>query len=89
MPTLPLAMLRLLTLFAPQFSRRVWPHVLVLVSGTLLAPGRRTVTAALRAMGRAPCPRFERDHRVLNRDRWSGLAVRRTLLRAASRHLRP
>ena len=81
MPTLPSAMLRLLTSFAPQFSRRVWPHVLVLIVGTLLAPGRRTVTAALRAMGLEQCPRFERYHRVLNRDRWSALGVSRTLLR--------
>jgi hypothetical protein len=81
MPTLPPAMLPLVALFAPCFSRRVWPHALVLVVGTLLAPGRRTVTAALRAMGLDQCRRFERYHRVLNRDRWSSLAVSRTLLR--------
>jgi hypothetical protein len=81
MPTLPPAMLPLLAPFAPCFSRRVWPHALVLVVGTLLAPGRRTVTAALRAMGLDRCRRFERYHRVLNRDRWSGVAVSRTLLR--------
>ena len=80
MPTLPPAMLRLLGSFAPHFSRRVWPHALVLVAGALLAPGRRTVTAALRAMGLDQQPRFERYHRVLNRARWSGLAVSRTLL---------
>jgi hypothetical protein len=32
-------------------------------------------------MGLAQCPRFERYHRVLNRDRWSALGVSRTLLR--------
>ena len=48
MPTLPPAMLPLCTPFAPLFQRRVWPAVLVLVLGTLLAPGKRTVTAALR-----------------------------------------
>jgi DDE superfamily endonuclease len=81
MPTLPPAMLRLLAPFAPRFSGRVWCHVLVLVAGAILAPGRRTVTAALRAMGLEQQPRFERYHRVLNRARWSGLAVSRTLLR--------
>jgi hypothetical protein len=80
MPTLPPAMLPVLATFAPHCSRRVWPHVLVLVVGTSLAPGRRTVTAALRAMGLAQCSRVERYHRVRNRDRWSGLAVSRTLL---------
>ena len=81
MPTLPPAMLRLLGPFAPHFSRRVWPHALMLVAGTILAPGRRTVTAALRAMGLDHDRRFERYHRVLNRARWSSLAVSRSLLR--------
>ena len=81
MPTLPLAMLQAVEPFVPLFSRRVWPRVLVLVVGTLLAPGKRTVTAALRVMGLAQAPRFERYHRVLNRARWSSLAVSRVLLR--------
>jgi hypothetical protein len=81
MPTLAPAMLRRLDSFAPHCSRRVWCHVLVLVAGAILAPGRRTVTAALRAMGLDQQPRVERYHRVLNRARWSGLDVSRTLLR--------
>ncbi len=80
MPTLPPAMLRLLMPFAPHFSRRVWPHAVMLIVGTLLAPGRRTVTAALRAMGLDQQRRFERYHRVLNRAHWSSFAVSRTLL---------
>ena len=67
MPTLPPAMLRLLAPFAPHVSRRVWPHALVLVAGTILAPGRRTVTAARRAMGRAQDRRCARYQRVLKR----------------------
>jgi hypothetical protein len=74
-------MLRLRGSFAPHFSRRVWPHALVLIAGAILAPGRRTVTAALRALGLDQQPRFERYHRVLNRDRWSGVARSRTLLK--------
>ena len=81
MPTLPPASLLLLASFAPVFSRRVWRHALMLVAGTLLAPGKRTVTAALRVMGLAQERRFERYHRVLNRARWSGLAVSRIVLR--------
>jgi hypothetical protein len=73
-------MLRVLAKFAPHFSRRVWSHALVLIVGTILAPGRRTVAAALRAMGLEQGKRFERYHRVLSRTRWSGLAVGRTLL---------
>src|ERR671927_2007072 len=79
MPTLPPAMLLLLAPFAPLFRRRVWPSALVLVVGTLLAPGKRTVTAALRVLGLAQARRFERYHRVLNRAHWSSLAVSRVL----------
>ncbi len=80
MPTLPPAMLPLLMPFAPHFSCRVWQHALSLLIGAILAPGRRTVTAALRAMGLDHDQRFGRYHRVLNRARWSSLAVSRTLL---------
>ncbi len=80
MPTLPRAMLHLLAPFAPLFSRRVWCHALVLVTGTLLAPGKRTVCAALRAMGLGQSKHWTRYHRVLNRAEWSSLAVARVLL---------
>ncbi len=80
MPTLPPAMLQLLAPFAPLFSRRVWCHALVLVAGTILAPGKRTVCAALRAMGLSRTRHWTRYHRVLNRAQWSSLAVSRVLL---------
>src|SRR5919206_2649688 len=80
MPPLPPAMLQTLEPFVPLFSGRIRPRVLVLVAGTLLAPGKRTVTATLRVMGLAEARRFERYHRVLNRARWSSLAVSRVLL---------
>ena len=80
MPTLPPAIITLLAPFAPLFSRRVWCHALVLVAGTLLAPGKRTVCAALRAMGPSQTKQWTRYHRVLNRAKWSSLAVARVLL---------
>ncbi len=80
MHTLPGTMIALLAPFAPLFSERVWCHALVLVAGTLLAPGRRTVCAALRAMGLHQSKRFARYHRALNRAKWSSLAVARVLL---------
>ncbi len=80
MQTLPATMITLLCPFAPLFSARVWRHALVLVAGTLLAPGKRTVCAALRAMGLGQSQHFARYHRVLNRAKWSGLAVARVLL---------
>ncbi|HEU5423281.1 MAG TPA: transposase [Nitrolancea sp.] len=80
MDTLPPAMITLVAPFAPLFSDRVWRHALVLVAGTLLAPGKRTVCAALRAMGLSGTRQFARYHRVLNRATWSSLAVSRVLL---------
>ena len=80
MPTLPPTMILLLRPFAPHFSRRVWNHVLVLLTGAILAPAQRTVTAALRVMGWGASRHFQRYHRVLNRDRWSPRALRRVLL---------
>jgi hypothetical protein len=80
MPTRPPTILQRLAPFAPLFSRRVWRYAQVLVAGALLTPGKRTVAAALRVAGLARARRFERYHRVLNRARWSGLAVSRILL---------
>jgi len=52
----------------------------VLVAGAVLAPGKRTVTQALRVMGLAANPGFSRYHEVLNRARWDSRAVARVLL---------
>ena len=81
MRTLPATMIRALAPFAPLFSKRVvWQHVQVLVAGTILAPGRRTVSSALRAMGLDQHKRFHRYHRVLSRANWSSREVSRVLL---------
>ena len=47
---LPTEIVALLSPFAPLFSRPVWRHVQVLLVGAILAPGRRMVTCALRAV---------------------------------------
>ncbi len=46
----------------------------------MLARGRRTVTTALRQMGLQMDPHFRGFHQVLNRARWSPLAVSRRWL---------
>jgi hypothetical protein len=66
--------------FRACFSAPVWSRILVLVAGAVLAPGKRTVSQALRVMGLAANPGFSRFHEVLNRARWDGRAVARTLL---------
>ena len=66
--------------FRGYFTNAVWRHALVLVAGALLAPGRRTVTAALRVMGLERAPGFAIHHRVLSHARWSSRAVGHRLL---------
>src|SRR5438874_5882493 len=82
MAALPPEFLTLLMIFAPLFSAPVFQHVLVLTAGALLTPGRRTVAAALRILGRQHTPHFQNFHRVLNRARWSSRQAARILLLA-------
>ena len=49
---LPERFLSRLTGFSDLFTRPTWSNVLVLIAGAILAPGRRTVTTALRILGR-------------------------------------
>ena len=51
MLTLPSELTSLIVAFAPLFSKPIWQHVQVLLVGTILAPGKRTVTATLRVCG--------------------------------------
>jgi hypothetical protein len=78
-----------LTTFAPLFTTRVWQHVQVLLIGAILAPGKRTVTAALRVMGLAHVKSFQQYHRVLNRAVWSSLEGSRLLLQLLVHTLLP
>ena len=72
---LPDEIMALLTPFKQLFSRRIWDLVQVLVVGALLAPGKRTVSAVLEVMGLKEERQFQNYHRVLNRAKWSSLAV--------------
>jgi hypothetical protein len=66
--------------FRCHFTAAVWRHVLVLVCGALLAPGRRTVAAALRVMGLGEAAGFAVYHRVLSHGHWCSRAVAHRLL---------
>ncbi len=78
--SLPNPIITVLAPFQPLFTAPTWKKVVILVVGTLLARGRRTVTAALRQMGLQMDPHFSGFHQVLNRARWSPLEVSRRLL---------
>lgn len=80
MPNPAPVVLRLLAVFAGAFTRPTFAHALTLAYGAILAPGRRTVTAALRAVGLDDERHFTTYHRVLNRAAWSPLALSNVLL---------
>ena len=80
MLSLPPEIMQVLRPFAQAFSERIWDWVQVLIVGAILAPGKRTVTAALRVMGLSDEQQFQNYHRVLNRAKWSGLRVSQILL---------
>jgi hypothetical protein len=78
-----------MTAFASLFSPPVFEHAQVLLSGAILTPGQRTVTAALRAMGLAHTRQFQNYHRVLNRATWSPRHAAEVLLRLLVRAFVP
>src|SRR3712207_1983624 len=80
MLTLPSAIAEVIVPFAELFSERVFMKAKTLVVGAILAPGKRTVTAALRVVGKSRDAHFQNYHRVLNRDRWSPIRAARSLL---------
>jgi hypothetical protein len=80
MPSPSPDIIQLLMVFAQAFTVPTFANALVLLYGTILAPGRRTVTAALRAMGLADSKHFTNYHRVLNRAQWAAWVLSKLLL---------
>ncbi|MCC6446996.1 MAG: transposase, partial [Armatimonadetes bacterium] len=66
--------------FAGAMTAPTFANALVLLDGTILAPGRRTVTAALRVLGLTEGSTFGKYHRVLSRAQWSPMVLSRLLL---------
>ncbi len=80
MPDLPARFAALIISFAPLFVQRSWLHAQVLLTGAILAPGRRTVASVLRITGHARDRHFTNYHRVLSRAPWSARGGARILL---------
>jgi DDE superfamily endonuclease len=78
--SLPSSIIAVLAHFRPLFTAPTWKKAVTLLIGTLVGRGRRTVTAALRQMGHHMDGHFSLFHQVLNRARWSSLAVSKSLL---------
>jgi DDE superfamily endonuclease len=78
---LPAEMITVVSQFAPAFRRATYRKAVELMIGVILAPGKRTVTSALRMVGKAQAGDWSKYHQVLNRAKWSGLEVSQILLR--------
>lgn len=65
--------------FSVLFSKPSWKKALILLLGTLICTGRRTVCSALRAMGLSDEAGFAKFHHLLNRAEWSSLRAAKIL----------
>ena len=77
---LPAEIITVLAQFQPAFTQPSFEKVVVLLVGTILTQGRRTITAALRAVGLQQDKQWAKYHHLLNRASWSGLLVSQLLL---------
>ena len=78
---LPACFAAVILTFAPVFvQQRTWRRAELLLTGAILAPGKRTVTSLLRIAGLGQERRFTNYHRVLNRAAWDARAAARRLL---------
>jgi hypothetical protein len=68
-----------LSVFAAALTAPSFQHLLTLFTGTVLTPGARTVTAALRVLGLHHGD-FSQFHSFFNRARWSSMLLSRLLL---------
>jgi DDE superfamily endonuclease len=76
----PHVLILLMAGFRNFFTAPVWDHVLVLVTGAILTPGKRTVSAVLRIMGLSQAADFALYHHVLSQAHWDSRAVACKLL---------
>ena len=86
MMTLPEEFSKQISEFAPLFSKKIFEHAKVLLTGCLLVVGRRTVCSSLRAVGLSEEKRFHKYHRVLSLAKWSCYKAARITLEMLVKH---
>lgn len=80
MVTIPEEFSQQISEFASLFSKKVFGHAKLLLLGTILSLGRRTVCGVLRTVGLSDEKRFHKFHRVLSHAKWSCLQGSKLLL---------
>lgn len=71
MTDLPAAMLTILAIFAPLFSRPVYKNALQLMVAHFLCTGRRTVSNLIKRLGKHKDYKFTKFYYVLRKAKWS------------------
>jgi hypothetical protein len=80
MTTFPVEFIDIIIQYQILFSKPVFKHVKLMISGAILAPGKRTVSSVLGVNGLSQEKNFHKYHRVLSHARWSALEGARILL---------
>jgi len=78
--TLPSEFSKQISEFAPLFSKKVFEHAKVLITGAIISRGPRTICSCLRSMGLQSVKQFHKFHRVLSLSKWSAYKASKILL---------
>ena len=70
---LPPEFSRIISVFSPLFSKKIFERAGQLLQGTILTQGRRTMCSVLRTLGLKDITNWDVYHRVLSRAKWSSL----------------
>lgn len=77
---LPPEFVKIISVFSPNFSKKIFEHAGQLLLGTVLTQGKRTVCSVLRSLGAEKERNWSKYHRVLSRAKWSALSCSKALL---------
>ncbi|MEM1122333.1 MAG: hypothetical protein AAGJ18_17940, partial [Bacteroidota bacterium] len=64
----------IMSVFSPNFSKKVFERAGQLMLGAILTQGVRTICGILRTLGLSQITNWDLYHRVLSRAKWSALA---------------
>ena len=77
---LPPEFKEIISIFSDKFSKKIFERVGLLLLGTILTHGRRTVCSVLRTLGLKDLRNWTKYHRVLYRAKWSAFQCSKSLL---------
>lgn len=78
---LPTGFQRTISYFSFAFRKDVWQKVQLLLIGSIICPGSRTICNVLRSIGLQWERNFPKYHRVLSQDKWSAFQLSSVLLK--------